>query len=91
MRISKLKVKKILEKLDVNMDILTVDDVVEGIKVELEHGKKSKKLNITDNNLTKTVKIALAHFDECGPDYYKELNKMEKKLKKSWKNESIFN
>jgi hypothetical protein len=91
MRISKLKVKKILEKLDVNMDILTIDDVFEGIKVELEHGKKSKKLNVTDNNLIKTLKIALAHFDECGPDYYKELNKMEKKLKKSWKNESIFN
>ncbi len=91
MRISKLKVKKILEKLDVNMDILTVEDVIEGIKVELEHGKKSKKLNVTDNNLTKTLKIALAHFDECGPDYYTELNKMEKKLKKTWKEQSIFN
>jgi hypothetical protein len=43
MRISKLKVKKILEKLDVNMEILSIDDVIEGIKVEMEHGKRSKK------------------------------------------------
>lgn len=90
MRISKVKVKKILEKLDVNMEILSIDDAIEGIKVELEHGKRSKKTNITDNNLVKTLKIALAHFDECGPDYYKELKKMEKKLKKKWKEQSIF-
>ena len=90
MRISKIKVQKILDKLDVDMDILSIDDVIEGIKVELEHGKISKKTNVTDNNLVKTIKIALAHFDECGPDYYIELKKMEKKLKKKWKNESIF-
>ena len=43
MRISKIKVQKILDKLDVDMDILSIDDVIEGIKVELEHGKISKK------------------------------------------------
>lgn len=91
MRISKIKVKKILQKLDVNMEILPIDDVIDGIKVELEHGKRSKKTNITDDNLVKTLKIALAHFDECGPDYYIELKKMEKKLKKKWKEDSIFN
>ena len=91
MRISKIKVEKILQKLDVNMEILPIDDVIDGIKVELEHGKRSKKTNITDDNLVKTLKIALAHFDECGPDYYIELKKMEKKLKKKWKEESIFN
>jgi hypothetical protein len=53
-------------------------------------GKDQKKTNITDNNLVKTLKIALAHFDECGTDYYIELKKMEKKLKKKWKNQSIF-
>jgi ribosomal protein L24 len=90
MRISKLKVKKNLEKLDVNMEILSIDDVIEGIKVEMEHGKRSKKTNITDNNLIKTLKISLAHFDECGTNYYIELKKMEKKLKKKWKNQSIF-
>ena len=71
MRISKIKVQKILDKLDVDMDILSIDDVIEGIKVELEHGYISPKTNITNDDLLLTLKIALAHFEESGPLYYK--------------------
>jgi hypothetical protein len=45
---------------------------------------------ITNNDLLMTLKIALAHFNESGPKYYKELKKMEYKLSKKWKNNTIF-
>ena len=47
-----------------------------GIQVELEHGSKNDKLDVTHDNLIKTAKIALAHLDEL-KDYYTKLKKME--------------
>ena len=38
MRINKIEIKKLANELNVNLDILSIDDLVEGIKVELEHG-----------------------------------------------------
>jgi hypothetical protein len=35
----------------------------------------SPKTNITNDDLLLTLKIALAHFEESGPYYYKELKK----------------
>lgn len=90
MYIGKKKVKELAEKMNVNLNVITIDDLIEGIKVELEHGYINPKLNVTNNDLLKTLKIALAHFEESGPQYYTELKKMEIKLNKKWKNKSIF-
>ena len=90
MIIGKRIIKKMAEELDVNLDIISVDDLIEGIKVELEHGYILPRTNITNNDLFLTLKIALAHFDESGPEYYKELKKIEKKLNSKWKNKTIF-
>ena len=48
-----------------------------GMEVELEHGKRDPKTNVTNDDLFVTGKIALAHLNEF-PDYYTRLSKMEK-------------
>lgn len=50
----------------------TINDVLIGIGVELEHGRKNPKTNVTDDDITMTTKIALAHLEEHS-DYYKKL------------------
>jgi len=47
-----------------------------GLNVELEHGNKSPKTNVTENDPVLTGKIALAHLMEF-PDYYTRLTKLE--------------
>ena len=55
--------------LGVSFDKFTVDDFLEGINVELEHGAINNATNITNNDLILTSKIALAHLNEF-PNYY---------------------
>lgn len=51
---------------------------------KLEHGKKFGIItNITNNNLTVTAKIVIAHLTEF-PDYYKRLLKLETAADKYW-------
>lgn len=47
-----------------------------GLEVELEHGIVNPVTNVTNDDLTMTAKIALAHLNEI-PDYYTRLKKME--------------
>ncbi len=47
-----------------------------GLEVELEHGMADPVTNVTNDDLTMTAKIALAHLKEI-PDYYTRLKKME--------------
>jgi len=47
-----------------------------GLEVELEHGSIDPVTNVTNDDLTITAKIALAHLKEI-PDYYTRLKKME--------------
>lgn len=59
-----------------------------GIEVELEHGRnasnpRSRLTNITDDDLLKTGRIALAHVLEY-PDYYMRLERMEKHAHMYW-------
>lgn len=71
-------------KIDLNKEKFSMEDIKKGVTVELEHGKKHKKTNVTNDNLEMTVKIALAHLYEF-PDYYKRLEKLEKEAEKYWK------
>lgn len=59
----------IAEKLGVNFDKFSFQDWVIGLNIELEHGKVNPTTNVTDDELEKTAKIALAHLNEF-PDYY---------------------
>ena len=55
--------------LGVTFDKFTPEEFLEGINVELEHGKINSNTNVTNNDLITTSKIALAHLNEF-PNYY---------------------
>lgn len=55
--------------LEINFDKFSVNDFLEGINIELEHGLINPLTNITNNDLLMTAKIALAHLNEF-PNYY---------------------
>jgi len=57
-----------------------IEDFLDGINVELEHGMVNMNTNVTNDDALLTGKIALAHFNEGGK-YYKELEKLEDKVK----------
>ena len=84
------------KKLDINLRILKLSTWKKGLNIELEHGKNELvkgKTNVTNNDILKTAKIALAHILEY-PDYYQRLEKMEHNAEKYWKHRNklyIFN
>ena len=75
-----LYVAKILE---IDFNNFSINDFLNGINIELEHGKINPKTNITNDDLILTSKIALAHLYEF-PNYYNSeygINKFESFLK----------
>jgi hypothetical protein len=75
--------KKIGEDMGIDWKKIPFDEFAMGINVELEHGLKDPKTNVTSNDETMTAKIALAHLNEF-PDYYTRLKKLETEAKKYW-------
>jgi hypothetical protein len=66
------------KKLKIDISKYNMDQVKAGIQVELEHGSKAGKLlDVTHDDLTKTLQIALAHLEE-DPQYYVKLETIEK-------------
>jgi len=55
--------------LNIDFTKFPYEDFKRGINVELEHGLENSWTNVTNNNLLKTAKIALAHLNEF-PNYY---------------------
>jgi hypothetical protein len=75
-----LKVGKLL---NIKFDKFKEDDLLEGLNVELEHGRINQDTNVTNDSLILTAKIALAHLNEY-PNYYNKdygIKKFEEFLK----------
>jgi len=73
---------KVSKLLNFTFDKFSISDFVIGLNIELEHGTRNINTNVTDDDLEKTAKIALAHLEEF-PDYYNPeygLPAFEKKL-----------
>ena len=85
------KMKDILDvanQLNIDFSKFSLSDFITGINIELEHGLVDELTNVTNNDLLKTAKIALAHLNEF-PAYYNKdygLPAFEKKLKEITKN-----
>jgi hypothetical protein len=83
--------KDILEvayKLNIDFSKFSLSEFVTGINIELEHGLVNIDTNVTDDDLLKTAKIALAHLNEY-PNYYNKhygLPAFEENLKKRYIN-----
>lgn len=71
-------IKIIAKKADIDISKFDMKELVMGMSVELEHGSKNEKTDITGDDPDATFKIVLAHMYEL-PDYYTRLKKMEKK------------
>ena len=83
----KNKAIEITSKLGVDFTKFSKDDFFTGISVEFEHGNVSPLANVTNNDLLKTAKIALAHLNEF-PNYYNQeygLRNFEKMLEEKLK------
>jgi len=64
------------EELGMDWNTFDIEQFRMGLEVELEHGMADPVTNVTNDDLTMTAKIALAHLKEI-PDYYTRLIKME--------------
>ena len=59
-----------------------VDEFRAGMDVELEHGRRDARTNVTGDDPVLTGKIALAHLHEFA-DYYTRLAEMESEAKRA--------
>lgn len=77
--------------LNVRFDKFSVEEFLDGINIELEHGTVDKETNVTNDDLIITAKIALAHLNEF-PNYYNKdygLRTFEEFLKSKIKNSNF--
>lgn len=73
----------VAQKLGIGFDKFTIEEFLDGINIELEHGTSNYETNVTCDDLETTAKIALAHLNEF-PNYYNKeygLGKFEEYLK----------
>lgn len=93
MKFTKKQAEDVGKKFNLDFSVVKLDEWHDGLNIELEHGKMlGEKVNVTNNDIIKTAKIALAHLME-DPKYYKYLKMMEQKREKYWENKekpSIF-
>ena len=76
MNFSKKEAQEIGNKLGIDWSKVDLDEFVMGLAVELEHGSRDPRTNVTNDDPLLTGKIAWAHLNEL-PDYYTRLKKME--------------
>ncbi len=75
--------KRIGDSLGLDWDQVDLEQLGMGLLVELEHGTGDPETNVTDDDLSLTGKIALAHLKEF-PDYYTRLAEMEAEAHNVW-------
>lgn len=85
---TKEQAKKIGEALGIDWQKINLEQFRYGLDVELEHGIKDPKTNVTGDDPLTTGKIALAHLNEY-PDYYLRLKKMEQEAERYWQNKLL--
>ena len=79
------KAKQIGDALGIDWNKYEVEQFRMGLEVELEHGTRDPKTNVTNDDPLLTGKIASAHLNEF-PDYYTRLAKMEEEADEFWAN-----
>ncbi|HRY52638.1 MAG TPA: hypothetical protein P5089_02170 [Candidatus Portnoybacteria bacterium] len=75
--------KVIGEQLGVDWSKFDIEQFRMGMDVELEHGMRDVKTNVSNDDALTTGKIALAHLNEFA-DYYTRLERMEEDAKEFW-------
>jgi hypothetical protein len=68
--------RRIGDSLGIDWSHVDLEQFRMGLLVELEHGTRDPETNVTNDDLSLTGKIALAHLKEF-PDYYTRLAALE--------------
>jgi len=68
--------RRIGDSLSIDWNHVDLEQFRMGLFVELEHGTRDPETNVTNDDLSLTGKIALAHLKEF-PDYYTRLAALE--------------
>ncbi len=71
------------EQLGIMWDKFDVDQFRRGMEVELEHGSRDPRTNVTNDDPLLSGKIAWAHLNEY-PDYYDRLDRLEAEAEAYW-------
>lgn len=82
-QISSDEAKRVGGVLGIDWSQVDLEQFRMGLEVELEHGARDPETNVTNDDMTLTGKIALAHLKEF-PDYYTRLAKMEAEADEFW-------
>lgn len=69
-----LFIKRVAEKGGIDISGFNMDELTHGYKVELEHGTKAGKYDVTHDDPVETLKIVMAHLSEKR-NYYHDLLK----------------
>ena len=69
--------------INISGEMYDLEDVRDGMNVELEHGTRFPDLDVSGDDPVITLKIALAHLREF-PDYYQRLEAMEREGEAAW-------
>jgi hypothetical protein len=80
---SPAEARSIGDSLSLDWDQVELEQFRMGLSVELEHGTVDPETNVTDDDMSLTGKIALAHLKEF-PDYYTWLAKLEAEAYAYW-------
>ena len=73
----------VANELEIVFDMFSIQDLLRGMNIELEHGSRNPITNITNDDAVLTGKIALAHLIEYPNYYHKDygIQAFEKMLK----------
>ena len=83
--ITKAQALRVVKKFHLDLDVVPIDQILEGLNAELEHGSKLGSLtNITKDKIDTTARIVIAHLIE-DPQYYKYLKPFENRRERYWK------
>lgn len=74
--------RDIARTLGIDFKHFDVEQFRMGLEVELEHGLRDPRTNVTSNDPILTGKIAWAHLNEF-PDYYTRLARMEREAEEA--------
>jgi len=85
MSVTLKQAKDMAKYFNIDHDVVPLRIWRKAMNIEMEHGKIDKETNVTNDDLEKTAKIALAHLKEY-PNYYVKLIQMENRLNKYWTN-----
>ena len=84
-RFSAQRAREIGERIGIawNESRFEVEQFRVGLEVDLEHGRRDPRTNVSDDDEVTTGKIAWAHLNEF-PDYYTRLAQMEAEAERYW-------